>query len=103
MELLRSGMKQTAVARKVGVNRRTVYEWKKRIENDHDYRSRKKTGRKSHLSVDQKETLKKIIDSGALAYGYPRIYGSCSMCWDTAHRCLSSVQWKRTGVCKRMA
>ena len=71
MELLRSGMKQTAVARKVGVNRRTVYEWKKRIENDHDYRSRKKTGRKSHLSVDQKETLKKIIDSGALTYGYP--------------------------------
>ena len=26
MELLRAGMKQTAVARKVGVNRRTVYE-----------------------------------------------------------------------------
>jgi transposase len=70
MELLRSGMKQTAVAKKVGVNRRTVYEWKKRIENDHDYRSRKKAGRKSRLSVEQKETLKKIIDSGALAYGY---------------------------------
>ena len=67
MELLRSGMKQTAVAKKVGVNRRTVYEWKKRIENDHDYRSRKKAGRKSRLSVEQKETLKKIIDSCALA------------------------------------
>ena len=72
MELLRSGMKQTAVAKKVGVNPRTVYEWKKRIENDHGYRSRKKTDRKSHLPVEQKETLKKIIDSGALACGHSR-------------------------------
>ena len=64
-------MKQTAVARKVGVNRRSVYEWKKRIKNDHDYWSTKKVGRKSRLSGEQKKTLKKIIDSGALTYGYP--------------------------------
>ena len=43
MKLLRSGMKQAQVARKIGVNRRTVYDWKKRIDDDQDFRNRKCT------------------------------------------------------------
>ena len=70
-EMLCQGMKKSVISMKLGVNRKIVYNWFKRIENDCDYRSRKKTGRKSHLSGEQKETLKKIIDSGALVYGYP--------------------------------
>jgi transposase len=71
MELLRSGMKQAHVARKMGVNRRTVYDWKKRVDNDHDFRNRKKKGRNSRLTDKQKEELKRIIDSGGTSCGFP--------------------------------
>ena len=71
MKLLRSGMKQAQVARKMGVNRRTVYDWKKRIDNNQDFRNRKKKGRNSRLTDKQKEELKRIIDGGATNYGFP--------------------------------
>ncbi len=71
MELLRSGMKQAHVARKMGVNRRTVYDWKKRVENDQGFRNRKKKGRNSRLTDDQKKRLKEAIDNGAVSYGFP--------------------------------
>ena len=44
MELLRMGTKQTHIARKMEVNRRTVYDWKKRVENDQGFRNRKEGG-----------------------------------------------------------
>lgn len=71
MELLASGMKQIRVARKLGVNRRTVYEWKRRLDNNRDFRNGKKSGRPSRLSEEQKSLLKKIIDNGAANYGFP--------------------------------
>ena len=71
MDLLRSGMKQMEVVRKLGVARRTVYEWNRRLENHEDFRNRKKSGRKPRLSSHQKEELKNIIDAGALKYGLP--------------------------------
>ena len=71
MKLLRSGMKQAQVARKIGVNRRTVYDWKKRVDDDQDFRNRKKKGRNSRLTDKQKEELKRIIDGGATNYGFP--------------------------------
>ena len=70
MELLRSGTKQAHVARKMGVNRRTVYDWRKRMDNDQDFRNRKKKGRNSRLTDDQKKRLKEIIDNGAVSYGF---------------------------------
>lgn len=71
MELLRMGTKQAHVARKMGVNRRTVYDWRKRMDNDQDFRNRKKKGRNSRLTDDQKKRLKEIIDNGAVSYGFP--------------------------------
>jgi transposase len=71
MKLLRSGIKQAQVARKMGVNRRTVYDWKKRVDDDQDFRNRKKKGRNSRLTDKQKEELKGIIDGGATSYGFP--------------------------------
>ena len=71
MELIRSGMKQAHVARRMGVNRRTVYDWKKRIDDNQGFRNGKKRGRNSRLTDKQKEELKRIIDGGATSYGFP--------------------------------
>ena len=71
MELLRSGMKQAHVARRMRVNRRTVYDWKKRVDDNKGFRNGKKNGRNSRLTDKQKTDLKRIIDSGATSNGFP--------------------------------
>lgn len=63
-------MKKSVISRKLGVNRRTVYNWSLRPEKSEDWRDRKQPGSKSRLTKDQKEKLKKIIDSGQRTYGY---------------------------------
>ncbi len=67
MELLRMGTKQAHVARKMGVNRRTVYDWRKRMDNGQDFRNRKKR-RNSRLTDLQRANLKETIDNGAMRY-----------------------------------
>ncbi|MCL4334323.1 MAG: winged helix-turn-helix domain-containing protein [Candidatus Thermoplasmatota archaeon] len=54
----------------MGVNRKTVYDWKKRVENGHGFRNRKKKGRNSRLTDKKKAELKRIVDSGATSYGF---------------------------------
>ena len=71
MELLRSGIKQAHVALRMGMNRKTVYDWKKRVENGQGFRNRKKKRRNSRLTDKQKAELKRIVDSGATSYGFP--------------------------------
>lgn len=71
MELLRSGIKQAQVVIRMGVNGKTVYDWKKRVENGHGSRNRKKKRRNSRLTDKQKAELKRIVDSGATSYGFP--------------------------------
>ncbi len=59
------------IAEKLQVDRRTVYNWRLRKEKEIDWKRRKQKGATSRLSEKQKEKLKKIIDDGATACGYP--------------------------------
>jgi transposase len=71
-EDLKSGMKESDVARKYDVNPSSVTRWKQMIEEEgmDGLKRRKAPGAKSKLSEDQQETLKRIILQGAAAYGY---------------------------------
>jgi putative transposase len=72
--LLKAGkMSKAEVSRYLGVSRATVGEWAKTIEvkGIRGLRKRKATGSASKLSNPQKEKLKKKLDRGALASGFP--------------------------------
>ena len=62
-EMLKKGMKKSVISRKLGVNRRTVYNWSIKLEQNGDWHDRKQPGSRSKLTKVQKEKLKKIIDS----------------------------------------
>lgn len=73
-QLLRAGkLSQAEIARQMGVSRATVSEWAKRLEKAgmRGLRKRKATGGSSKLTREQKRTLKRMLDRGALANGYP--------------------------------
>ncbi|MGP6207078.1 winged helix-turn-helix domain-containing protein [Cuniculiplasma sp. SKW3] len=44
--------------------------WSVKLEQSGDWHDRKQPGSKSKLTRDQKEKLKRIIDSGPRSYGY---------------------------------
>ncbi len=71
-EDLKSGMKESDVARKYDVNPSSVTRWKQMLEEEgmDGLKRRKAPGAKSKLSEDQQEILKRIILQGAAAYGY---------------------------------
>jgi putative transposase len=66
-------MSKAEVSRYLGVSRATVGEWAKTIEvkGIRGLRKRKAVGSASKLSNPQKEKLKKKLDRGALASGFP--------------------------------
>ena len=66
-------MSKAEVSRYLGVSRATVGEWAKSIEvkGIRGLRKRKAVGSVSKLSNPQKEKLKKKLDRGALASGFP--------------------------------
>lgn len=72
--LLEAGkFSQAEIARQLGVSRGTVSDWAKTIEAKgiKGLRKRKAAGSQSKLSQEQKQKLKKMLDRGALAYGFP--------------------------------
>lgn len=72
--LLKAGkMSKAEVSRYLGVSRATVGEWAKTIEvkGIRGLRKQKAVGSASKLSNPQKEKLKKKLDRGALASGFP--------------------------------
>ena len=72
--LLKVGkMSKAEISRYLGISRATVGEWAKTIEvkGIRGLRKRKATGSASKLSNPQKEKLKKKLDRGALASGFP--------------------------------
>jgi len=69
-EMLKSGFKKSEIARKLHVDRKTVYNWSVRMDRDIHWKDRKQKGAKSRLSREQKLVLKKIIDAGPREYGY---------------------------------
>jgi len=71
--LLKAGkMTQAEISRQLGVSRTTVSDWAKTIvaKGIRGLRKRKAAGSQSKLSKPQKEKLKRMLDRGALAYGF---------------------------------
>jgi transposase len=72
--LLKAGkIRQAEIARQVGVSRATVSDWAKTIQAKgiKGLRKRKAGGVPSKLSQLQKQRLKRMLDRGALVYGFP--------------------------------
>ena len=69
-EMLSKGMKKSVISKKLGVDRKTVYNWSKRMESDRDWKDHKSGGRHQKLSKEQKEKLKDIINDGPRKYGF---------------------------------
>jgi putative transposase len=72
--LLKAGkMSQAEISRQLGVSRATVSDWAKTIEAKgiRGLRKRKAAGSASKLSEPQKQKLKRMLDRGALACGFP--------------------------------
>ena len=73
-QLLKAGkLSQAEIARRLGISRTTVSDWAKTIEAKgiKGLRKRKAAGSASKLSAEQKQKLKKMLDRGALVYGFP--------------------------------
>jgi putative transposase len=66
-------LSQAEIARQLGVSRATVSDWAKIIEvkGIRGLRRRKAAGSQSKLNQEQKKKLKRMLDRGALAYGFP--------------------------------
>lgn len=72
--LLKEGKQsQAEIARHLGVSRATVSEWAKIVQakGKRGLRRKKAPGSESKLSKTQKEKLKRLLDHGALACGFP--------------------------------
>lgn len=72
--LLKAGkLRQSEIARQLGVSRATVSDWAKTIEAKgiRGLRKRKAAGSQSKLNPSQKQKLKHMLDRGALANGFP--------------------------------
>jgi len=71
--LLRAGrLSQAEISRQLGVSRATVSNWAKTLEAQgmRGLRKRKAAGSQSKLSTAQKQKLRRMLDRGALAYGF---------------------------------
>jgi transposase len=72
--LLKEGkLSKAEIARQLGVTRGSVTVWAKAIEAGglRRLRQRKSSGRKSKLTGEVKKKLKRLLDRGALAAGFP--------------------------------
>ena len=72
--LLKAGkLTKAEIARQLGVSRASVGAWAKAIDAGgiRRLRQRKSSGRPSKLTAEHRKKLKRLLDSGALAAGYP--------------------------------
>jgi len=72
--LLKEGkMSQAEISRHLGVSRATVSDWAKIVKSKGigGLRKKKAAGSQSKLSKAQQEKLKRLLDQGALACGFP--------------------------------
>ena len=72
--LLRAGkLTKAEIARQLGVSRAAVGAWAKVLEAEglRGLRQQKSTGRASKLTDEHKKRLKRMLDRGAIASGYP--------------------------------
>jgi len=71
--LLRQDIPKVVIAERLGVNRKTVWDWENRMKDKgyHSWRDVRPPGRPTKLSKEQHEELKEILIKGPLARGYP--------------------------------
>jgi len=72
--LLKAGkLSQAEISRQLGVSRATVSDWAKTLKAKgiRGLRKRKAAGSQSKLNKTQKQKLKRMLDRGALANGFP--------------------------------
>lgn len=90
LDLLKSGKKASEVAEMLGVDRSTVYRWKREAPSRKRKKKRGTPGRKPKLTKTQLRRLEKSLDRGASAFGF---YGNY---W-TLDR-IVQVIWQKFGV-----
>jgi len=90
--LLREGLSQSEVARRVGVHRQSVSRWARELEQQglRGLRKAKRTGRPPKLSAAQLRELERALKGG------PEAFGFTSGLW-TASRVRNLIEY-RTGV-----
>lgn len=74
VKLLRAGkMRQAEIAQHLGVSEAAVSQWKKKLsaEGEEALQPRQATGRPPKLDDEAKQSLLKILDTGARASGFP--------------------------------
>lgn len=79
MELLRRGMQPVEVARRVGVDRRSVRRWKAayRSQGESGIRAKPAPGRPSRLNAREKQRLLSWLERGAEAAGFSTDLWTC--------------------------
>ena len=77
--LLREGLRPVDVARRLGVDRRSVRRWKSAVQRrgDSALRSRPNTGRPRRLTERLLSRLELLLIQGALACGFPTDLWTC--------------------------
>ena len=72
LKLLRSGLSQPEVARRLGVTPVAVCRWKKKVEDGgpEALRAKHRPGRPPRIPRERQATLPSILAKGALAYGF---------------------------------
>jgi transposase len=70
LQLLADGHGATEVARRIGVARQTIYEWKARAKRKRRP-SKRRPGAVCRLSAQQQKRLARELLRGAFAHGYP--------------------------------
>ena len=101
LRLLRSGLSQTEVARRLGVTPVAVCRWKKRVDRGgpEALRAVPRPGRPPRIPRERQATLPSILAKGALAYGFstdlwtiPRIGKVVQTEWGTRYS--STAIWR---------
>ncbi len=70
--LLRRGVSQSEVARRVGATPTSVWRWVRMVEDKgrHGLRRAERIGRPARLSAAERERVAAALEAGALAHGY---------------------------------
>ena len=71
LKLLADGQGATEVARRIGVARQTIYEWKARAKRKGRRHKQRGPGAVCRLSPQQQKQLARELLRGAFAHGYP--------------------------------
>ena len=72
--MLQKGIKKSIISKKLGVDRKTVYNLSVRMENEIDFKNRKQKGGIPRLTPEQKK-LKKLLTMAPVNMDSMLIYG----------------------------